>query len=314
MTYISSLDYDCYRIFIQMFSDVVLGVDLFFFENYLEKLKEEKDYEADTDLTAEDWLQVTEQFKQIVTKHTRKSFPQDPKQQLYLAIQAVFNSWNNERAIIYREIHNIPDHLGTAVTIQSMVFGNMGEDSGTGVAFTRNPSTGKKELYGEYLNNAQGEDVVAGIRTPKSIHSLQEMHPDIYNQFLDISRKLELHYKDMQDIEFTIEKNQLYILQTRTGKRTAEAAIRIAVEMKKENIINKETAILRVDPKQLDQLLHRRIDEKHHKDPIAKGLPASPGAATGKVIFTSDEDRKSTRLNSSHVAISYAVFCLKKKK
>src|SRR5690625_5734248 len=289
MTYISSLDYDCYRIFIQMFSDVVLGVDLFFFENYLEKLKEEKDYEADTDLTAEDWLRDTEQFKQNVNKHTRKNFPQDPKQQLYLAIQAVFNSWNNERAIIYREIHNIPDHLGTAVTIQSMVFGKMGEDSGTGVAFTSNPSTGKKELYGEYLNNAQGEDVVAGIRTPKSIHSLQEMHPDIYNQILDISRKLELHYKDMQDIEFTIEKNQLYILQTRTGKRTAESAIRIAVEMKKENIINKKTALLRVEPKQLDQLLHRRIDEKHNKEPIAKGLPASPGAATGKVIFTADD-------------------------
>src|SRR5690625_54873 len=285
----SRFAYDSYRRFIQMFSDVVLGVDLFFFENYFEKLKEEKDYEADTDLTAEDWLLVTEQFKQILTKHTRKNFPQDPKQQLYLAIQAVFNSWNNERAIIYRELHNIPDHLGTAVTIQSMVFGNIGEDSGTGVAFTRNPSTGEKELYGEYLNNAQGEDVVAGIRTPKSIHSLQEMHPDIYNQFLDISRKLELHYTDMQDIEFTIEKNQLYILQTRTGKRTAESAIRIAVEMKKENIINKKTALLRVEPKQLDQLLHRRIDEKHNKEPIAKGLPASPGAATGKVIFTADD-------------------------
>lgn len=285
----SRFAYDSYRRFIQMFSDVVLGVDLFFFENFLDKFKREKNYPSDTDLTADDWKVVTKEFKRIVKKHTKKAFPQNPKEQLFLAIKAVFNSWNNERAIVYRELHNIPNHLGTAVTVQTMVFGNMGDDSGTGVAFTRNPSTGKKELYGEYLNNAQGEDVVAGIRTPESIQSLKERHPDIYDQFIEISRNLELHYKDMQDIEFTIEKNQLFILQTRTGKRTAEAAVRIAVEMTEEKIIDKETALLRIDPEQLNQLLHRRIDKLHKKDPIAKGLPASPGAATGKVVFSADE-------------------------
>jgi len=281
--------YDSYRRFIQMFSDVVLDVDLFFFENILENYKNEHGYTLDTELSAEDWIHITIEYKRIVKKQTKIDFPQDPHEQLILAVKAVFNSWNNQRAIVYRKLHGIPDHLGTAVTVQSMVFGNMGEDCGTGVAFTRNPSTGDRELYGEYLTNAQGEDVVAGIRTPESINSLKEINPDVYNEFKNLSEKLEKHYKDMQDIEFTIEKNKLYILQTRSGKRTAEAAIKIAVEMKEEGIIDKNTALLRVDPDQLNQLLHSRIDNSYERNPLAKGLPASPGAATGKVVFTAND-------------------------
>src|SRR5690625_2082217 len=281
--------YDSYRRFIQMFSDVVLDVDLFFFENILENYKNEHGYTLDTELSAEDWIHITIEYKRIVKKQTKIDFPQDPHEQLILAVKAVFNSWNNQRAIVYRKLHGIPDHLGTAVTVQSMVFGNMGEDCGTGVAFTRNPSTGDRELYGEYLTNAQGEDVVAGIRTPESINSLKEINPDVYNEFKNLSEKLEKHYKDMQDIEFTIEKNKLYILQTRSGKRTAEAAIKIAVEMKEEGIIDKNTALLRVDPDQLNQLLHSRIDDPYERNPPAKGLPASPGAATGKVVFTAND-------------------------
>lgn len=281
--------YDSYRRFIQMFSDVVLGVDLFFFENLLQNYKTENNYSLDTELTADDWIYITKKYKEIVKEHTNKDFPENPEKQLLLAIQAVFDSWNNNRAIVYRKIHNIPDHLGTAVTVQSMVFGNMGEDSGTGVAFTRNPSTGEKELYGEYLSNAQGEDVVAGIRTPETIQVLQEKSAEIYDEFLQVSTRLENHYKDMQDIEFTIEKNKLYILQTRTGKRTAEAAIKIAVDMKEEGIIDQREALLRVDPDQLNQLLHSRIDDTYERKPIAKGLPASPGAATGKVVFSADD-------------------------
>lgn len=281
--------YDSYRRFIQMFSDVVLDVDLFFFENILENYKNEHGYTLDTELSAEDWIHITIEYKRIVKKQTKIDFPQDPHEQLILAVKAVFNSWNNQRAIVYRKLHGIPDHLGTAVTVQSMVFGNMGEDCGTGVAFTRNPSTGDRELYGEYLTNAQGEDVVAGIRTPESINSLKEINPDVFNEFKNLSEKLEKHYKDMQDIEFTIEKNKLYILQTRSGKRTAEAAIKIAVEMKEEGIIDKNTALLRVDPDQLNQLLHSRIDDSYERNPLAKGLPASPGAATGKVVFTAND-------------------------
>lgn len=281
--------YDSYRRFIQMFSDVVLGVDNYFFEKYLEDMRKEKGYQSDPELTAEDWQKVIEGYKAIVKKQAKKSFPQDPKEQLILSIEAVFDSWNNQRAIVYRKLHNIPDHLGTAVNIQTMVFGNIGEDSGTGVAFTRNPSTGEAKLYGEYLINAQGEDVVAGTRTPEDIASLKNRMPEVYNQFVEICNRLEVHYKDMQDIEFTVEKGKLFILQTRIGKRTAEAAIRIAVEMEKEGIINKEAALLRVDPDQLDQLLHRRIDDSHERNQIAKGLPASPGAATGQVVFFSDE-------------------------
>ncbi|WP_210366805.1 pyruvate, phosphate dikinase [Bacillus sp. REN3] len=281
--------YDSYRRFIQMFSDVVLDVDVFFFERLLEETREAKGYSSDPEMTAEDWKEVIEGYKNIVTKHTRKPFPQDPAEQLFLSINAVFDSWNNQRAIVYRRLNKIPSHLGTAVNIQSMVFGNMGDDSGTGVAFTRDPSTGEHILYGEYLINAQGEDVVAGIRTPQPIQTLKDEMPAVYQQFVDTCQILEQHYKDMQDIEFTVERGKLFFLQTRTGKRTAQAAIRIAAELVQEGIIDKKTALLRVDPEQLDQLLHRRIDENHERQQLAKGLPASPGAATGKVVFDADE-------------------------
>lgn len=281
--------YDSYRRFIQMFSNVVLDINTFYFEQLLEETREEKGYSADPEMTAEDWREVIEGYKGIVKKHTRKEFPQDPKEQLILAINAVFNSWNNQRAIVYRRLNKIPDHLGTAVNIQSMVFGNMGNDSGTGVAFTRNPSTGEHVLYGEYLINAQGEDVVAGIRTPQPIQTLKDEMPAVYKQFAETCKRLEQHYQEMQDIEFTVERGQLFILQTRHGKRTAQAAIRIAVEMVEEGIIDKKTALLRVDPDQLNQLLHRRIDDKYERTLLAKGLPASPGAATGQVVFDADE-------------------------
>ncbi len=281
--------YDSYRRFIQMFSDVVLGVDVYFFEQLLEEYREQKGYSSDPELTAEDWKEIIKGYKEIVKKRTKKEFPQDPKEQLFLSINSVFDSWNNQRAIVYRRLNKIPEHLGTAVNIQMMVFGNMGDDSGTGVAFTRNPSTGEAVLYGEYLINAQGEDVVAGIRTPKPIHTLKDEMPTVYQQFADTCHQLEQHYKDMQDIEFTVERGKLFILQTRTGKRTAQAAIRIAVEMVEEGIIDKQTAILRVDPDQLNQLLHRRLDDTVERNLLAKGLPASPGAATGGVVFDADE-------------------------
>jgi pyruvate, orthophosphate dikinase len=281
--------YDSYRRFIQMFSNVVLDINTYYFEQLLEETREEKGYSADPEMTAEDWKEVIEGYKGIVKKHTRKDFPQDPKEQLFLAINAVFDSWNNQRAIVYRRLNKIPDHLGTAVNIQSMVFGNMGNDSGTGVAFTRNPSTGEHVLYGEYLINAQGEDVVAGIRTPQPIQTLKDEMPAVFKQFSETCKHLEQHYQEMQDIEFTVERGQLFILQTRNGKRTAQAAIRIAVEMVEEGIIDKKTALLRVDPDQLNQLLHRRIDDKYERTLLAKGLPASPGAATGQVVFDADE-------------------------
>jgi pyruvate, orthophosphate dikinase len=281
--------YDSYRRFIQMFSNVVLDINVYYFEQLLEEFREEKGYSTDPELSDEDWKQVIVGYKKIVKKHTKKDFPQDPKTQLFLSVNAVFNSWNNQRAIVYRRLNKIADHLGTAVNIQSMVFGNMGNDSGTGVAFTRNPSTGEHKLYGEYLINAQGEDVVAGIRTPNPIQTLKNEMPEVFQQFADTCHRLEQHYQDMQDIEFTVERGKLYILQTRTGKRTAQAAIRIAVEMVEEGIIDKKTAILRVDPDQLNQLLHRRIDDKFERKQLAKGLPASPGAATGQVVFNADE-------------------------
>jgi pyruvate, orthophosphate dikinase len=281
--------YDSYRRFIQMFSNVVLDINTYYFEQLLEETREEKGYNADPEMTAEDWKEVIEGYKGIVKKHTRKDFPQDPKEQLFLAINAVFDSWNNQRAIVYRRLNKIPDHLGTAVNIQSMVFGNMGNDSGTGVAFTRNPSTGEHVLYGEYLINAQGEDVVAGIRTPRPIQTLKDEMPAVFKQFSETCKRLEQHYQEMQDIEFTVERGNLFILQTRNGKRTAQAAIRIAVEMVEEGIIDKKTALLRVDPDQLNQLLHRRIDDKYERTLLAKGLPASPGAATGQVVFDADE-------------------------
>ena len=281
--------YDSYRRFIQMFSNVVLEIDMEHFEGYLEKYKQDKGYALDTDMTADDWKEVVREYKEIVKKHSEKGFPQDPKEQLFLAIEAVFNSWNNQRAIVYRRLNKIPDDLGTAVNVQSMVYGNMGDDSGTGVAFTRNPSTGENELFGEYLINAQGEDVVAGIRTPQPIHVLEQDMPAVYKQFKDVCELLENHYKDMMDIEFTIERGKLYILQCRSGKRTGQAALKIAVDMVKEGLISKEEAILQIDPNSLNQLLHRRIDDSVKVDPLAKGLPASPGAAKGKVVFDSDE-------------------------
>lgn len=284
--------YDSYRRFIQMFSDVVLGVDSYFFEHALEQFRESKNYATDPEMQAEDWKEIIAVYKEIVQTQGGMEFPTDPHEQLLLSIEAVFNSWNNDRAAIYRRLHHIPHDLGTAVTIQSMVFGNMGNDSGTGVAFTRDPSTGEAVLYGEYLINAQGEDVVAGIRTPQPISSMQEAMPQVFEQFITTCRKLESHYGDMQDIEFTVEGGILYLLQTRNGKRTAPAAVKIAVDMVEEGVLTKEEAILRVDPDQLHQLLHRRIDGEFKRNVLVRGLPASPGAATGKIVFdANDADR-----------------------
>ncbi|GAA0862570.1 pyruvate, phosphate dikinase [Paraclostridium tenue] len=283
--------YDSYRRFIQMFSDVAMGVPKYKFENALDRIKEEKNYKFDTDLTSEDLKVLVEEYKKIYKKELRQNFPEDPKEQLMLAIKAVFKSWNNPRANVYRKLNDIPHNLGTAVNIQSMVFGNMGETSGTGVAFTRNPSTGENKLFGEYLINAQGEDVVAGIRTPQDIETLKVVMPAIYDEFVKITHILENHYKDMQDIEFTIENEKLYILQTRNGKRTAKAAINIAVELVEEGIIDEKEAIMRIEPNQLDQLLHPNFEEKSLKNAklIAKGLPASPGASCGKVYFNAND-------------------------
>ncbi|MHB8170920.1 MAG: pyruvate, phosphate dikinase [Thermincolia bacterium] len=280
---------DSYRRFIQMFSGVVLDVEHYKFETVLEGLKEKHGVHFDNELDVPAMRELVAEYKAIYKREIKEDFPQDPFEQLLLSVKAVFRSWNNQRAIIYRKINGIPDYLGTAVNVQSMVFGNMGNDCGTGVAFTRNPSTGEKALYGEYLINAQGEDVVAGIRTPQPISKLHEEMPEIYKQFADTCDLLEKHYKDMQDIEFTIEKGKLYILQTRNGKRTAHAAIRVAVELENEGLIDKKTAIQRVDPASLDQLLHRRIDTTAKLNVIAKGLPASPGAASGLVVFSADE-------------------------
>ncbi len=283
--------YDSYRRFIQMFGDVVMGVKHAEFEAILDSVKKTKGVEYDTDLTVEDLKMVVQKYRDMIKNEKGKEFPQDPKEQLRMAIDAVFNSWNNKRAITYRNLHGIPHNLGTGVNIQTMVFGNMGNDSGTGVGFTRNPSTGVKEHYGEYLINAQGEDVVAGIRTPKHIDDMKNDLPGAYAELVKIYDLLEKHYKDMQDFEFTVEKGKLFMLQTRTGKRTAHAAVKIAVDMVDEGLITKEEAVLRIDPNQLDQLLHKQLDQeaKQKADVIAKGLPASPGAAVGKVVFTADD-------------------------
>lgn len=251
---------DCYRRFIQMFSDVVMQVERSKFESVIHRHKQRLGVQFDSELDSEALRLIIEEFKQVVHNTTGQKFPQDTHQQLMMAIHAVFGSWNNDRAIIYRKLNRIPDDLGTAVNVQCMVFGNMGKDSGTGVAFTRNPSTGNREVFGEFLINAQGEDVVAGIRTPQSIDSLAQELPGVYEQFIKTCQTLENHYRDMQDIEFTVERGRLYMLQTRTGKRTAAAAIKIALEMYREGLISKEEAILRVDPHQLNQLLHRQID------------------------------------------------------
>ena len=280
--------YDAWRRFIQMFGRIVLGVPGEEFEKILDEFKERTPNKLDTELTAEDLKQIAERFKALVRERTGREFPTDVYEQLRLAIEAVFQSWFGDRAVAYREHEKIPHDLGTAVNVQAMVFGNMGNDSGTGVAFTRNPLTGEKELYGEYLLNAQGEDVVAGIRTPQPISRLKEELPEVYEQFRQIAERLERHYKDMQDLEFTIERGRLYMLQTRSGKRSAEAAVKIAVDMVNEGIITKEMALQRVEPRQVDQLLHRRIDPTARVQVIARGLNASPGAATGKVVFDAD--------------------------
>jgi pyruvate,orthophosphate dikinase len=281
--------YDSYRRFIQMFGNVVLGIEHDKFEILLEEVKKELKVKLDPEIECEGLKKLLERYKNLIKKETGKDFPQDPELQLKMAIDAVFNSWNNKRAITYRKINKIPDDLGTAVSVQEMVFGNMGDNSGTGVGFTRNPSTGEKEYYGEYLLNAQGEDVVAGIRTPMPLSNLKNDLPKVYKELIKVIQLLEKNYKDVQDFEFTIEKEKLYLLQTRTGKRTGQAAVKIAVDMVKERIISKEEAILRVEPNQLNQLLHKRIDPNAKIKVIAKGLPASPGAAYGKVVFTADE-------------------------
>jgi pyruvate,orthophosphate dikinase len=289
--------YDSYRRFIQMFSDVVLEIPKYLFENVMDDFKENNNYENDTELTPENLKDIVNEFKNIYREETGKDFPQDPKEQLLMAIEAVFKSWNNPRAISYRNIHELDHKMGTAVNVQSMVFGNMGDTSGTGVAFTRNPATGEKKLFGEFLINAQGEDVVAGIRTPKDIQELKDIMPDVFNQFKETCEKLEYHYKDMQDIEFTIEKGKLYFLQTRTGKRTAQAALKVAVDMEIEEVISVEEALMRIEPKSLDQLLHPTFDSEtmEKANPIAKGLPASPGAASGKVYFTAEKAVTATK-------------------
>lgn len=295
---------DCYRRFIQMFGNVVMEVEHKNFEAALEKVKKETGAASDKDLTPAALKKVIVAYKEIVKKETGREFPNDPKEQLIMAIHAVFGSWYNPRAEVYRKINKIPDDLGTAVNVQSMVFGNVGDDSGTGVAFTRNPSTGEKKIYGEYLMNAQGEDVVAGIRTPNPISALEKDSPDVYAQFTKICKTLEEHYRDMQDIEFTIERGKLYMLQTRTGKRTAHAAVKIAVDLQAEGLITKEEAVLRVDPASLDQLLHRRIDTSVKQEVIAKGLPASPGAASGEVVLSADKAEELGKLGKKVILVS----------
>uniref|UniRef100_A0A7C3IHJ3 Pyruvate, phosphate dikinase n=1 Tax=Gracilinema caldarium TaxID=215591 RepID=A0A7C3IHJ3_9SPIR len=280
--------YDAYRRFIMMFSDIVLGVERHKFEEILDEYKKKLGVTLDTEVPADALKQMCDDYLKLVKEEAGKDFPMDPFEQLKLAIEAVFRSWNNPRAQVYREREGIPWDLGTAVNVQTMVFGNMGDDSGTGVAFTRDPATGEKKLYGEYLVNAQGEDVVAGIRTPMHLDELMSINPEIYKQFDEIAKLLENHYRDMMDIEFTVEKNRLFILQCRVGKRTSLAAVKIAVDMAKEGLISKDEAILRVKPGDIDQLLHPQIDPKAKVNVIAKGLAASPGAAVGKAIFDAD--------------------------
>jgi pyruvate,orthophosphate dikinase len=293
--------YDSYRRFIQMYSNVVLDVDHHNFEELLEVYKERKGLTLDTDLSADDWKHLVGEYKRRVEEETGNPFPQDPREQLWGAVGAVFSSWMNQRAITYRRLHSIPESWGTAVNVQAMVFGNMGETSATGVAFTRNPSTGAKELYGEFLINAQGEDVVAGIRTPQNITevariaagsdkpSMETALPEVYRQFIEVAATLEKHYRDMQDLEFTVERGKLWMLQTRNGKRTAKASLRIAVELANEGVLTREEAVSRVEPASLDQLLHPTIDPKAERRVLATGLPASPGAAQGEIVFNSDE-------------------------
>ena len=306
--------YDSYRRFIQMYSDVVLGVDHDHFEDLLDLMKNERDFSQDTDLSADDLKELVAQYKAKVLEHLKKPFPQDVNEQLWGATKAVFDSWMNPRAITYRNLHDIPASWGTAVNIQSMVFGNMGDDCATGVAFTRNPSTGDKAFYGEFLVNAQGEDVVAGIRTPQpltiqgkaeggDLPSMEEVMPDVFADLVRIYQKLEAHYRDMQDIEFTVENRKLWMLQTRNGKRTAKASLKIAVDMVNEKLISREEALLRIDPLSLDQLLHPTLDPNAKKQVIAKGLPASPGAASGKVVFTAEDAEHAANLKEKVILV-----------
>ena len=293
--------YDAYRRFIQMFGKIVLGIDAKKFDDIFEEHKEKVGAKLDTDLKAVDMKKIVEQFKRVLREETGEEFPSDPIQQLERAIQAVFASWNTKRAQEYREFYKIPHDLGTAVNVVTMIFGNMGADSGSGVAFTRDPATGENELYGEFLFNAQGEDVVAGIRTPLKIAELRAKYPELYKQLLDISKILERHYREMQDVEFTVEHGKLYMLQTRAGKRTAQAAVKIAVEMVGEGLVSKDEAVLRVEPMQVEQLLHKHIDPNAKVNVIAKGLNASPGAAVGKAVF--DPERAKALGNAGDVAI-----------
>ena len=280
--------WDCYRRLIQMFGDVAQEIPKDRFDKIFDSVKQKSGAKADTELTAEALREVVAGYKELVANETGKPFPQDPKVQFTLARDAVFRSWNNQRAVTYRRLNGIPDDLGTAVNVQQMVFGNLGEDCGTGVAFTRNPSTGEKEFYGEYLQNAQGEDVVAGIRTPVPVTQLQKLMPKVYKQLVGISKRLERHYRDMQDFEFTIQAGKLYMLQTRAGERTGRASLKIAFDMAGEKLISRQEAVLRVDPSQLEQLLHPVIDDSQELPVLAKGLPASPGAAVGRVVFSAD--------------------------
>ena len=296
--------YDCYRRFIQMFGNVVFNVESIHFENLLHQMKKANRFVQDCDVTAEAWIELIEKYKLLIEQNVRMPFPQDVFLQLRLAVEAVFRSWNNQRAIVYRKVYNIPQEQGTAVNIQSMVFGNMGDDCGTGVLFTRNPSTGEKQLYGEYLMNAQGEDVVSGVRTPLPISKLEQEMQSVYKQLSRTAEQLELHYQDMQDIEFTVEKGKLFILQTRNGKRTAQAAIKLAVNLVQEGIITKEEALKRIEVEHLDQLLHRAIDSQAKLNVIAKGLPASPGAATGQVVFDADTAADWARAGKKVILVS----------
>jgi len=305
--------YDAYRRFVQMYSDVVMGMEKDILDHLLEQKKEERGVHLDTELTAADWKELVVKFKAKIHEELGKPFPEDPQEQMWGAIGAVFGSWMNQRAITYRKLNNIPSEWGTAVNVQSMVFGNMGNDCATGVAFTRDPSTGENYFYGEFLVNAQGEDVVAGIRTPQPINrvkssdsklpSLEEVMPECYRQLVNVRGILENHYKDMQDIEFTIETSKLYMLQTRTGKRTAPAAIKIAVNMVEEGLIDEQTAITRVAPSQLDQLLHPSLDPNAKKTIVAKGLPASPGAVSGEVVFSADEAEAEAKLGRKVILV-----------
>ncbi|PIR31935.1 MAG: pyruvate, phosphate dikinase [Alphaproteobacteria bacterium CG11_big_fil_rev_8_21_14_0_20_44_7] len=307
--------WDSYRRFIQMYSDVVLGVEHYLFEEMIDLIKQDAGVELDTELDVSHLKRLTKEFKAKVEEELGKPFPVDPYEQLWGGIAAVFNSWMSNRAISYRKIHEISDGWGTAVNIQSMVFGNMGDTSATGVAFTRNPSTGAKEFYGEYLVNAQGEDVVAGIRTPQSITirakqesgsdlpAMEEVMPQVYQQLVDVYKKLEGHYRDMQDIEFTVQNHKLWMLQTRSGKRTAAAAIKISVDMVDEGLITKDEALCRIDPQSLDQLLHPSLDPKAERNIIAKGLPASPGAASGEVVFTAEDAENAAQINKKVILV-----------